>query len=201
MTPMQRLRSEGKEAMSWNKPPNDVRIHGDHDPMGHRHMRHSPRAAAAMTPQLARILSDLEIEAVDTRVRRAPGQTCATATMDRLLADVQRFVVNESTWPRWAGSAPGSRSCRCPPGIMAEEGICPNTGLRITDSWWFAEEDTPELRANLSFAADHNLRIRVYDFTKEGVTKRNGAFFMKRIPPGYDEATGEKLPPSAEDAA
>ena len=114
---------------------------------------------------------------------------------------VQRFVANESTWPRWAGSAPGSRACRCPPGIMAEEGICPNTGLRITESWWFAEEDTPELRANLSFAADHNLKIRVYDFTKEGVTKQNGAFFMKRIPPGYDEATGEKLPPSAEDAA
>ena len=40
-----------------------------------------------MTPQLGNILSDLEIEPVDTRVRRAPGQTCATATMDRLLAD------------------------------------------------------------------------------------------------------------------
>ena len=40
-----------------------------------------------MTPQLANILSDLEIEPVDTRVRRAPGQTCATAMMDRLLAD------------------------------------------------------------------------------------------------------------------
>jgi hypothetical protein len=40
-----------------------------------------------MTPQLASILADLDIEPVDTRVRRAPGQTCATATMDRLLAD------------------------------------------------------------------------------------------------------------------
>ncbi|WP_445488618.1 hypothetical protein [Rhodopseudomonas sp. RCAM05734] len=40
-----------------------------------------------MTQQLAAILADLEIEPVDTRVRRTPGQTCATSTMDRLLAD------------------------------------------------------------------------------------------------------------------
>lgn len=116
-------------------------------------------------------------------------------------AAVQRFIANESSWPRWAGNAPGTRSCRCPAGILAEEGICPNTGLRITATWWFAEEDTPELRANLSFAADHKLKVRLYDITKDGVTKQNGAYFVKRIPPGYDEATGERIPPSAEDAA
>lgn len=114
---------------------------------------------------------------------------------------VQRFVINESTWPRWAGNAPGTRSCRCPPRIMAEEGICPNTGLRIDATWWYAEDETPELRANLSFAADLNLKIRLYDFTKDGVTKQNGAFFVKRFPPGYDEATGEKLPPNSNDEA
>jgi uncharacterized protein YdaU (DUF1376 family) len=116
-------------------------------------------------------------------------------------AIVRRFIVNESTWPRSAGNAPGSRSCRCPAGILAEEGICPNTGLRIDETWWFAEEETPELRANLSHAADHRLNIRLYDITVDGVTKQNGAFFIKRIPPGYDEATGEKLAPSAEEDA
>ncbi len=117
-------------------------------------------------------------------------------------AIVRRFIVNESSWPRSAGNAPGSRSCRCPAGILAEEGICPNTGLRLDETWWFAEEETPELRANLSHAADHRLNIRLYDITVDGVTKQNGAFFIKRIPPGYDEATGEKLSPTnAEDAA
>ncbi len=40
-----------------------------------------------MTPVLASILSDLEIEVVDMRVRRGPGQTCATQTMERILAE------------------------------------------------------------------------------------------------------------------
>jgi uncharacterized protein YdaU (DUF1376 family) len=114
---------------------------------------------------------------------------------------VQRFIVNESSWPRWAGNAPGTRSCPCPPGIMAEEGICPNTGLRIDASWWYAEEETPELRANLSHAANHRLKVQLYDITKDGVTKSGGAFFIKRIPPGYDEATGEKLAPAGEENA
>ena len=49
--------------------------------------KQSCERGVVVTPQLASILSDLEIEPVDTRVRRAPGQTCATATVDRLLAD------------------------------------------------------------------------------------------------------------------
>jgi hypothetical protein len=40
-----------------------------------------------VTPQLASILADLEIEVVDIRVRREPGQTCATVTMERILAE------------------------------------------------------------------------------------------------------------------
>lgn len=108
---------------------------------------------------------------------------------------VKAWLLNESNWPRWAGNTPGSSSCRCPPEILAELSVCPNTGRRIDETWWYAEEDTPELRANLSFAAEHRLKIRLYDFTRDGVTKQGGAFFMKRIPPGYDEATGERIAP------
>lgn len=115
-------------------------------------------------------------------------------------AAVKRWLLNESAWPRWAGNAPGSPACRCPAEILAECDVCPNTGRRIDETWWFAEFDTPELTANLAFAAEHSLRVRLYDFTIDGVTK-NGAHFMKRIPPGYDEATGERIPASSEENA
>lgn len=113
---------------------------------------------------------------------------------------VKRWLLNESNWPRWAGNAPGTPSCRCPPGILAAEGVCPNTGRRLDGTWHFAEVDTPEMAANLSFASDHKLKVRLYDFDIDGVVK-TGAHFVKRFPPGYDEATGEKIPTKAEDAA
>ncbi|WP_398473474.1 hypothetical protein, partial [Tardiphaga sp.] len=113
---------------------------------------------------------------------------------------VRMWKGNESNWPRWAGGAPGMVSCRCPPAILASEGICPNTARRIDDSWFFADNGTIELRANLGFAEEHKLKIRLYTIDIEGV-ERTGAWFMKRLPPGYDEATGEKLPPASDDAA
>jgi uncharacterized protein YdaU (DUF1376 family) len=113
---------------------------------------------------------------------------------------VKRWLLNESNWPRWAGNAPGTPSCRCPPDVLADEGVCPNTARRIDASWWFADTDTPELAANLSFAAQHRLKVRIYKATIDGV-EREGAWFMKRFPPGYDEATGEYRPADKEDAA
>ncbi|MGM4906278.1 hypothetical protein AB8B21_05625 [Tardiphaga sp. 866_E4_N2_1] len=113
---------------------------------------------------------------------------------------VKRWIINESSWPRWAGNAPGASSCRCPPEAMAAELVCPNTTRRIDPSWYFADNDTPELAANLSFASDHKLKIKLYTVNIDGV-ERFGAWFMKRFPPGYDEATGEKLPPSGDEAA
>jgi len=113
---------------------------------------------------------------------------------------VKRWLLNESNWPRWAGNAPGTPSCRCPPDVLADEGVCPNTARRIDESWWFADVDTPELAANLSFAAQHRLKVRIYKTTIGGV-EREGAWFMKRFPPGYDEATGEYRPADKEDAA
>jgi hypothetical protein len=114
---------------------------------------------------------------------------------------VKRWLLNESNWPRWAGNSPGSKSCRCPPEILAECGVCPNTARRIDDRWYFAEIGTPELAANLSFAEDRKLKIRLYDFVVDGVEKE-GAHFMVRFPPGYDQATGGRLDPAtAEDAA
>lgn len=109
---------------------------------------------------------------------------------------VKRWLLNESNWPRWAGNAPGTPSCRCPPEVLAELGVCPNTGRRVDASWWFAEIDTHELAANVSFAAEHRLKIKLYTFMVDGVEK-TGAHFVRRFPPGYDEATGEKLAPSS----
>lgn len=114
---------------------------------------------------------------------------------------VKRWLLNESNWPRWAGNAPGTPSCRCPPEVLAELGVCPNTARRIDDTWHFAVIDTAELTANLHFAGEHKLKVRLYKINDDGV-EREGAWFIKRFPPGYDEATGEKLAPTdAEDAA
>lgn len=113
---------------------------------------------------------------------------------------VKRWLLNESNWPRWAGNAPGTPSCRCPPDVLAAEGVCPNTARRIDSGWYFAVDGTPEMQAHLDFAARHKLKIRLYDITVDGV-ERHGAWFMKRFPPGYDEATGEYRPADKEDAA
>lgn len=113
---------------------------------------------------------------------------------------VKRWLLNESNWPRWAGNAPGTPSCRCPPEVLASEGVCPNTARRIDDSWYFAVDGTSEMQANLDFAARHKLKIRLYDIVVDGI-ERHGAWFMKRFPPGYDEATGEYRPADKEDAA
>lgn len=40
-----------------------------------------------MTPQLASICSDLDIQVIPTTKRRGPGETCATQTMERILAE------------------------------------------------------------------------------------------------------------------
>ncbi len=111
---------------------------------------------------------------------------------------VKRWLLNESNWPRWAGNAPGTPSCRCPPEVLAELGVCPNTARRIDDTWHFAVIDTPELAANLHFAGEHKLKVRIYKIVDDGV-EREGAWFMRRIPPGYDEATGEKLAPVSDE--
>jgi len=40
-----------------------------------------------MTPQLAQICADLAIRVIPVTRRRAPGETCATRTMERILAE------------------------------------------------------------------------------------------------------------------
>jgi hypothetical protein len=129
-----------------------------------------------------------------------PTDALSEAAVKDWRGAVTRWIVNESVWPKWAGNDPRSTSCRCPIEIMAECGFCPNTKRRIDASWWFAELDTPEMAANLRFASEHRLKVRTYKITIDGIEKE-GAWFMKRIPPGYDEATGERIAPQDEDAA
>jgi hypothetical protein len=112
---------------------------------------------------------------------------------------VTRWLANESNWPRWAGNAPNSPSCRCPPDILAECGVCPNTGRKIGGDWYFAVDSTDELTAHLVFAAGHKMKIKLYDVTIDGVAK-HGAWFCRRYPPGFNDF-GERVQSSTEDAA
>jgi hypothetical protein len=152
--------------------------------------------ATRYVKQAWRWLADQDFTAISGGAA-APDEPHEPADKDWRSA-VKRWMLNESNWPRWAGNTPGSASCRCPPAILAELGVCPNTARRIDATWHFAEFETPELAANLSFAAEHHLKIRLYKFNVDGVEK-DGAHFMVRFPPGYDEATGEKLPPQSEE--
>jgi uncharacterized protein YdaU (DUF1376 family) len=60
---------------------------------------------------------------------------------------------------------------------------------------------TPEWNAHAHYAASRGIRMRLpIEITEDGVA-RKGAHFDRTVPAGYDEATGEKLPTKAEDAA
>lgn len=60
---------------------------------------------------------------------------------------------------------------------------------------------TQEWNAHQHYADSRKIRMRLpIEITEDGVT-RKGANFDRLVPIGYDEATGEKIPPSAEDAA
>ncbi len=60
---------------------------------------------------------------------------------------------------------------------------------------------TREWAAHEHYAASRKIRMRLpITITTDGVT-RTGANFDSLVPAGYDEATGERIPPSAEDAA
>jgi hypothetical protein len=105
---------------------------------------------------------------------------------------VKRWLGNESHWPRWAGNSPGSSACRCPPEILLELGVDPETGRR-TALMQFVEVGTTEMLCHQQDRTTRGVRMPpVRTITVDGVEK-TGAYFDRRFPVGYDEATGERI--------
>lgn len=114
---------------------------------------------------------------------------------------VRRYKGNRSLWSRHAGPEPGMAGCRCPVQVLVEFQIDPATGADMTSGWFFVAEQTDEMAAFAHDAQVRNVKPPwVYEVVIDGVEKR-GFFSARRWPAGYDEATGEKLPTKAEDAA
>lgn len=106
---------------------------------------------------------------------------------------VRRFKANRSMWSRHAGPEPGMAGCRCPVQVLVDFQIDPASGQDIGVGWSFVGEQTPEMAAWIHDAQARKAKAPwVYEVVTDGVEKR-GFFSMRRVPPGYDEATGEKL--------
>lgn len=115
-------------------------------------------------------------------------------------AAVKRWLKNESIWPRWGGNAPGSSSCHCPAEILLANGIDPDSGRR-TALLHFVESGTTEWAAHQWDRKDRGLRPLVIRNVMVENVEKVGAWCDRKMPIGFDEATGEKLPPRSEDAA
>lgn len=115
---------------------------------------------------------------------------------------VSRFKGNRSLWSRHAGPEPGMAGCRCPVQVLVDAQIDPATGHDMTPAWFFIDHTTNEAAAFMHDAQSRRVRPpTVLKFLQDGV-ERCGFFSQIAIPRGYDEATGERIAPSAnEDAA
>ncbi|MBR1230223.1 hypothetical protein JQ600_35600 [Bradyrhizobium sp. AUGA SZCCT0176] len=114
---------------------------------------------------------------------------------------VKRFKANRSQWSRHAGPEPGMTGCRCPVQVLVDAQIDPATGYDMTSAWHFIDHTTNEMAAFIHDAQTRRVRPPVIlKFEQDGV-ERCGFFSQIAIPPGYDEATGERIAPAEENAA
>jgi uncharacterized protein YdaU (DUF1376 family) len=115
---------------------------------------------------------------------------------------VKRYKANRSQWSRHAGPEPGMAGCRCPVQVLIDEKIDPASGLDMTPAWHFIDHTTNEAMAFMHDAQARKVRApAIYKFEQDGIEK-TGFFSQIAIPPGYDEATGERIAPAEnEDAA
>ena len=135
------------------------------------------------------------------KAQTAPSLEPVPLTDDDWRASVARYKSSRSLWSRHAGPEPGMAGCRCPAQVLVEALIDPNTGLDMDARWVFVSEGTVEMSAYLHDAQCRKARPpRSYEIEISGVAKR-GFYSSRSMPAGYDEATGEKLPPKTEDAA
>lgn len=115
-------------------------------------------------------------------------------------AAVKRWMLNESHWPRWAGPEPTSAACRCPAEILLTNGLDPDSGRR-TSLMHFIEVGTLEMSAHQRDRSDRKQKMPTIRPVMFDNVEKTGAWFDRRMPFGYDEATGEKIAPASEDAA
>lgn len=114
---------------------------------------------------------------------------------------VKRYKTNRSQWSRHAGPEPGMAGCRCPVQVLVDAEIDPATGYDMSAAWYFIDHTTNEMAAFIHDAQTRKVRAPVIlKFERDGVEKI-GFFSQIAIPRGYDEATGEKLPPQSEEDA
>ena len=86
--------------------------------------------------------------------------------------------------------------CKCPANLLNDNLIDPATGRTISAPLIFVEETTVEMGAHCHNAqAKRTKPPMIFEIEKDGVTRR-GAFVSKKVPDGYDEATGERIPPA-----
>jgi hypothetical protein len=111
---------------------------------------------------------------------------------------VKAWMKNESNWPRWAGNTPGGPGCLCSDAIILANGIDPDSGMR-TAGLYFLEVGTSELNAHLHDREVRKVRPpKIRTIIVDGVEK-TGAYLKHKVPHGYDEATGGRLPPQSEE--
>lgn len=167
----------------------------------------APGTIAAVVPPIIKRKSDMvSLAYCDAAVRDAHAKAGAARSIEPVpLTDedwrgaVKRFKANRSQWSRHAGPEPGMAGCRCPIQILVDFRIDPATGADITDGWHFISEQEVA-----PFVHDAQLRKArapmVYTVTVDAV-ERTGFYSDKRVPHGYDEATGEKLETKSDEAA
>lgn len=139
---------------------------------------------------------------LDYQRRNAPKTTAATPARQEDLtpafweSSVKRWKSNNSLWPRGVGGEPGMSGCKCPANILNDNLIDPATGRTISAPLIFVEETTVEMGAHCHNAqAKRTKPPMIFEIEKDGVTRR-GAFVSKKVPDGYDEQTGERIPPA-----
>lgn len=165
--------------------------------------------SGAVTPMLNRKADMVSLAYCDSAVREAHVKAQLAPSLEPVpLTDadwrstVKRYKGNRSLWSRHAGPEPGMAGCRCPIVILIEAQIDPATGFDMTASWHFIDHTTNEMAAFIHDAQTRKVRPPVVlKFELDGV-ERTGFFSQIPIPPGYDEATGERIAPKeSEDAA
>lgn len=114
-------------------------------------------------------------------------------------AAVKRWISNESLWPRWAGSSPGSTACRCPAEILIANGIDPDSGAKISRLVPI-HAGTDEMAALVADRQARNMRPpKVYTVEADG-REQTLCWAETRWPRGFNDF-GERMPAKEEDAA
>jgi hypothetical protein len=163
---------------------------------------------SAVTPILKRKADMASLTYCDAAVREAHGKAQSAPTLEPVpLSDddwrstIARYKSNRSLWSRHAGPEPGMAGCRCPIQVLVDALLDPETGFDMDEHWSFVSEGTVEMAAFIHDAQCRKARPpRMYEIEISGVVKR-GFYSQRAFPKGYDEATGERLPPETEDAA